>query len=301
MRSHPLLPVLAASVVAILACGGLRDSGWEEPECDADCPNWTLQIDDNRPKDSCFSTCAPLVECPSWGIPLITDTCYACTHITESGKLLPLVPNLGFGSFDQACSPSSADANTTQVLWWIDENYYQDGEYIWGDVHIVWTSGETGDTLCDVRYEASFETITPRCPECIVEFGAVLTWDSYDGPYCDAILSQHRYDFADQADGGVLSFGYAREWTAWDGSVHNDVIFRSDDASIYEASPWIPYSQATDVGEILSNDVPASISTHELWASEWVPMSLGSGSSYRTTRPIPEHGTSPSAHRLTRP
>ena len=92
-RFRPTRAALAATGLFILACGGLGDTGlFEEPYCEVDCPHGSYEVADNESSDQCSSTCAPLAECPPWGVPQVTDECYSCAHIAEDGKLLPLLP-----------------------------------------------------------------------------------------------------------------------------------------------------------------------------------------------------------------
>lgn len=269
---RPLLSLLSLTALVILACGGLGDTGWEEPECDASCPAWTVQLDGDDDEDNaCFSTCEPMVDCPSWGVPLISESCYSCSHVTEAGQLLPLTPNIGRGSFDDACS-TPADSGATHTLMWIDERFtVSDGE-LEGDVHILWTAASDRSVLCDVRFRATSSAVDEGCPECDLEIGAELELWDLDGPECDAILTGWRYDLIDSADGGRLLFGYAKSWTSWDGVVHDNVVFRFDFDLIYDASPWIPYSQAEVTG---SGDLPDTIATHEIWVSEHIDLRSG--------------------------
>jgi hypothetical protein len=293
---RPLGPVLLGAGLVILACGGLGDTGFEEPYCEVECPLGSYEVADNDADERCSSTCEPVVECPSWGIPLVTDNCYSCTHITESGKLLPLLPNLGYASFDEACGPSSAASGLTQTLTWIDEYYRVASRELRGDVHIVWTSAEDESILCDVRYTVQESAFDSTCAECDAEVGVVLEYDWYEGPYCDVILMDHRLAFAESANGGSLLFGYAMSWTSWDGTEHDDVILRFDYDLIYPPSTWVPYSQAVDVGALDSDGVPRTVSTHELWFTEWIDLS---DDPYIAYRQVPE--TSPMLLRSPRP
>ena len=258
----------AALVGWMLACGGRPDSGFSD--CDAECPVWTRQLDGGDSDNECFSTCEPLVDCPSWGIPFITDACYTCTHVTETGALLPLVPNIGRGSLDQSCEDHST-AGLTHALMWIEERYEVDGDQVSGQLHVVWTSAEDDSVLCDVKYAAAQASDVEPCPECDVEAAMSLDFDSFTGDECDPVLRGGRLDFAVAVDGAILPFGYANTWTSWDARVHDDVMFRFDSELIYPPSTWIPYSQA-DVSDDGSG--PMSIATHELWASEWVNLNV---------------------------
>ena len=297
---RPLLPLLSGTLFVILACGGLGDTGWVAPSCDANCPAWTVQIDseseDEDGANECFSTCSPVVDCPTWGVPFITDSCYACTHFTEAGELLPLTPNIGPGSFEDACVPG-ADTSGTHTLMWVDERYeVEDGE-LEGEVDLVWTRADDLSDLCTVTYDASGTAVDEGCPECDLESGVVLEFRRTDGPSCRAVLTGWRQSLIQQADGGRLLVGYARSWSSWDGVVHRDVIFRFDFDLIYDPSTWIPYSTATVSG---SGDLPSSIQTHELWFNEQIDLSSDYSSWYSAARQHDEDSAEPAPRDLQR-
>ncbi len=261
--------VVGAAVVGwMLACGGLRDSGFSDPLCDAECPVWTRQLDGGNNDNECFSTCEPLVDCPSWGIPFITDDCYTCTHVTEAGELLPLVPNIGRGSLDQSCE--GIRSGDTHTLMWINERYEVVGDEVSGKLHLVWTSAEDDSVLCDVKYAATQAAEVEPCPECDVEAAMSFSYQDFSGSQCDPVLRDWRLDFAAAVDGAVLPFGYASTWTSWDDQMHDDVVFRFDYDLIYPPSTWIPYSQAM----VDSSGGGWTVRTHELWASEWINLDV---------------------------
>jgi hypothetical protein len=100
-----------------------------------------------------------VVDCPSWGVPFITSSCYACTHFTEAGALLPLTPNIGPGSLEEACLPG-ADISGTHTLMWVDERYDVEDGQLSGEVDLVWTRA---DDLSACR--TSRATLRPSSPE----------------------------------------------------------------------------------------------------------------------------------------
>jgi len=269
----------------MLACGGLGDTGWEEPFCEVDCPHGSFEVADNESADRCTSTCEPLVDCPTWGVPQVTDECYSCTHITERGQLLPLLPNIGYGSLEEGCDPERESASLTHVLWWVEEDYRIGAGSLWGSAHIVFRSGVDQTVLCDVAYAVTEIPLEPSCTECDVEIGAMLEFTDYTGEFCESLLTHHRLEFAELANGGSLLLGYAAQWTSWDGRIHEDVVFRYDYDLIYEASDWIPYTQAAEVGPRTSDGTPRSIRTLELWGSEWVSIWRDPYDTYRVTHP----------------
>lgn len=284
---RPTRAALAATGLFILACGGLGDTGlFEEPYCEVDCPHGAYEVADNESSDQCTSTCAPLAECPPWGIPQVTEECYSCAHIAEDGKLLPLLPNIGYGSLEDGCDVDTPSSGLHHVLMWVDEEYRVGSGSLRGSAHIRWTSAVDQSLLCDVAYSVSEMDLEPSCEECDAELAAALEFTDYTGRYCDALLTDHRLEFAERANGGSLLLGFAYEWTSWDGRTHDDVVFRYDYDVIYDASTWIPYSQAAAVVEGDRRDgLPRTLRTHELWSSEWVALWSDPYDSYRTTHP----------------
>ena len=202
-------------------------------------------------EEQCQATCEPIEECPPWSYPIVTETCFTCMMISEHGEHIQIVWEMGYSgnwTCDQAEPPADTQMISVHHRMEFDISNTDDIE---GFSWLEWYDHQ-GERLCSSKFSASTIEIDQVCEHCDFTVGLSFTLRDLDREdTCSQVPQESREDWVEWMNGKYITLGYSKQWTHWDGQVHEDVIWWPDSYDDYYDMDWFPHRQARVEGDIL--------------------------------------------------
>ncbi len=255
MAPFPCRSVLVSCVVlSTSGCGTGKTSG--SPTCgETLCPGGTRPIDVTDADGGCHSTCEPLQECPTFAFPVMTTSCFSCATITSRGRSFTVSQPLGQAVRYSTCSETpDPDGELTILRYFLDVDLAQPAG-LSGRARLVWSDAEDAP-LCtaEFRVEAWTDGELPDADPGVDTRLALL--HLLDGgltePGCVTLDIELMAQQVERLDHAFFWLGHSASWTNWDGTTHDDVVFRFDQTGAYDDGDWYPWQQGSVSGTTLS-------------------------------------------------
>ncbi len=242
-------------LVAALLQGCATDASDKATCGDTLCPGGTRPIDVVDADGGCHASCEPLQDCPTFAMPVMTETCFSCAAITSLGRSFTVSQPLGQAVRYSTCSETpDPDGELTILRYALDVDISQ-VDAPTGRATLVWSDADE-QPLCtaEFRVEAWTEDPIPEADPGVNTRLALL--HLLDGgltePGCVSLDIELMAQQVERLDHAWFWLGYSSSWTAWDGSTHDHVVFRYDQTGAYDDGDWYPWQQGALVGPTLS-------------------------------------------------